>query len=632
MSGDEASSDAAKENLGEVRIEQLRLYFSVTILERTSDDEEGAFDELVEFIRESAKSLGRSVSVKLIAETIVGGPKDTMNDGTATALSSLGFDRLHALARRRQAKPSWVKNDSDLLDTINELTLTLARERLIAIRSDIMSAAKIVKWANKYSTPFRPLIPEVLEGAFNGDAKTIWAQGVHRQRSTKPDSKTLGGTRLQDTYDATDDFSYVVAAMRLNYAPPKSDAALAGSLTITPDRSHISSKALPDFPTFAAATDEAFNILEKSLSGESPPDPVLPGYARREKDLNKVRGAFDVRVISTHEIESISLGEEREQLEMQAELLRMSLGDVRGQAASSTARVDVLKNGSIEGELILSLTAGRSNVELSVGIGRTPGSGTSQHVSLIRDILLDSDLISIYYETGHSYSSGQVSSQNLNPEPFKGVIFKDFSNYSIVHEKPRAHGDNRIHAKIADGNDRSIFAWIVKEHFKEGWLICDDGAGEVADFLHIANNGTLSAIHVKAAGSHSPNRRIAVTRFEEVVSQAEKNVKLLSQDVLLALLSPGRIQEPACFVDSQRVPDRSEFLEQLQLRLPTDLTHVYLVQPHLLQNRYQDARKASADGTPTSDSLSLALLENLLHSTSRTIRGSCDELFVIGAI
>jgi hypothetical protein len=40
----------------------------------------------------------------------------------------------------------------------------------------------------------------------------------------------------------------------------------------------------------------------------------------------------------------------------------------------------------------------------------------------------------------------------------------------------------------------------VVDRYLDGWLICDDGAGEVADFVHLALNGDLTVIHVKAAG------------------------------------------------------------------------------------------------------------------------------------
>ncbi|MEU6698662.1 hypothetical protein [Pseudonocardia sp. NPDC046786] len=626
----EAGASTTHTNTGppEVQLGSLRLYFSVTILECVTDDADRAFHELVKFSQSSAKHLGQSISSTVIAETLIGGPGDRFEDGSTEILADLGFDGLHAIARRRQATPSWLKTGNDLLDTHHELTLTLRRGRLVAIRSDIMDATKIVNWASTLSSPYRPLLPEILEGTFKGDGKMLWAQGVHRRRTTKPDSKSISGGRLQDVFDATEDFSFALTAMRLDYTPARSDATLAGSLTISPERSHISSRSLPDFGSFAASTDEALSMVEKSLSGENPPDPALPGYARRTSTLSGVLGAFDLRVISSEEIASHN-ADDRDLLETHAEFLRESIGEVHGNPASAKASLEICRDGALQGHVVLNPTTGKNKFTLSVGLGKI--TGASEPVCRARDIIDESDAVSIYYESGHMYTSGQIFTQNLNPPPFQGVQFEDFSGFDILREKPKASGDNEIHRRIARGNDRSIFSWIV-DYFSDGWLICDDGSGEVADFLHISNDGTLSAIHAKAAGRSSLNRRISVTRFEQLVSQAEKNVATLRDGSLLAALYPGRIRMPACFTDGKRVDDRSEFLDQYRMRTASDRTYVYLVQPHLLKSRYNEAREATANGYSTPDAMSLALLDNLLSSTDRTIRNSCDQLFVVGAI
>ncbi|HEY3258661.1 MAG TPA: hypothetical protein VGJ95_00085, partial [Pseudonocardiaceae bacterium] len=163
------------------------------------------------------------------------------------------------------------------------------------------------------------------------------------------------------------------------------------------------------------------------------------------------------------------------------------------------------------------------------------------------------------------------------------------------------------------------------------WLICDDGAGEIADFLHLSNAGMLSAIHVKAAHSRSADRQIAVTAFEQVVSQALKNVRLLNSDHLAHRLSRPRISRPACWRDGQRVRDRTEFILMLGARGAADRTSVIIVQQHLSQAVHDRARAATWDGRPNRDSHSLMLLDNLLHSARRTVIGLWDDLTVIGS-
>jgi hypothetical protein len=524
------------EPLPELSLSHLRPFFSITILECVVDEIDLAYSILVRYLRKCAEDKGRALTSELIGETIIGGPDDTRDDGSDAGLHDLGFDRLYAIARRRRQPPSWATKDSQIVDTVNELTLALRRSRLIAIRSDIIDTEKLLRWADAPKTPCKPLLPEILQGTFDGDGKMIWTQGVHRQRASKPNSKAVSGTRLQDAYDAGEDFSYALTAMRLDFVPERSDTVLHGALTVSPEKSHLSSKAMPNFPMFIAATEEALSMIEKSISAESPPEPTLPGYATREKDLTKVYGAYDIRIASPEEIYA---DPEHDQGDHErAQLLRESVLDVSGNMISASAIVDVGRNGSVCGQLVIRPTPTRSGFNLSVGLTGTPTD--ERRVRAVKNALENGDLVSIYYQSGHAFTARQISKQNLHAPPFANIRFENFSEYSILHEKPQALGNEAIHEMIGLYGDNSIFAWVV-HYFCTGWLICDDGAGEIADFLHLDEDGTLSAIHVKAAHNSSPHRKIAVTAFEELVSQAEKNIKRLQDGLLLAELRSGRI-------------------------------------------------------------------------------------------
>jgi len=60
-----------------------------------------------------------------------------------------------------------------------------------------------------------------------------------------------------------------------------------------------------------------------------------------------------------------------------------------------------------------------------------------------------------------------------------------------------------------------------------GWLASNDGALEVADFIHLSDGGlpTLTPVHAKAAANNAANRALAVSPYELVVSQAIKNLR-----------------------------------------------------------------------------------------------------------
>ena len=59
--------------------------------------------------------------------------------------------------------------------------------------------------------------------------------------------------------------------MRVDFVPEKDDAVLDGILTVSPDKSHLSSKAMQSMAMFMTATDEALLMLEKAIAAETPP-------------------------------------------------------------------------------------------------------------------------------------------------------------------------------------------------------------------------------------------------------------------------------------------------------------------------------------------------------------------------
>jgi hypothetical protein len=114
-------------------------------------------------------------------------------------------------------------------------------------------------------------------------------------------------------------------------------------------------------------------------------------------------------------------------------------------------------------------------------------------------------------------------------------------------------------------------------------------------------------------------------------SQASKNIRTLSTEYLCDRLRHQRIERPACWHLGTRVADRDEFIELLEARVATDKSHVVIVQPHLCQAAYERARRDAEAGTPTVESQRLALLDNLLNTTRRTVRGVWDDLIGMGS-
>src|SRR5262249_47459496 len=100
------------------------------------------------------------------------------------------------------------------------------------------------------------------------------------------------------------------------------------------------------------------------------------------------------------------------------------------------------------------------------------------------------------------------------------------------------------------GTEDSLFSWVKNKwrspdappSAESGWLACDDGSMEIADFIHLddqSNPPVLSLIHVKGAKSCERVRDISVSAYEVVVGQAVKNVRFLDRILLEEGLKAG---------------------------------------------------------------------------------------------
>lgn len=604
---------------GPLRLADLTPYFSVTVLGCVADDPGAAFDSLRRFLRKEAAEPGRADSVRILSEVSVTGTDEVEGAGP---LDGLGFEELYGLARVITRTPSWTPSDAGLVDVEHQLAIALRRNRLVAIHGEVASAAQLARWVSQPGSAFRFVPQDVLNRAFEGDGRMVWTRGTHRRRTTKADTKALGGMRIQDALETIEDGSYALTAAMVAHHPADDTALLRDTVTFSPEKSRVSWKPTSSLLVFLAVAQEVLDILEKAHVAEDAPGPLFPQLAVRETDLNRVRGAFHVSVASPEQLRG-EPDTDDDQI-ARAELLQGAILEVSGEPDSAAAMLTVGRDGCEAGTLTLRPHETTSGFVLTVGVLGEPWDG--QRLREVKDAIQDGDLLTIYYESGHAFSGRSISRRNLVSTPFPNLRFEDFGDVEVAREKPKPGPGQSLHDAIAVDGDRSLFAWVVHA-FGQDWLLCNDGSGEVADFLHLTDDGTLTAIHVKAANNNSPGRRIAVTSFEEVVSQAEKNIGMLDNDILIDHL--GRTNCTA-WHEGHRI-ESAKFIEQLATRVASDRTKVLIVQPHLLKAVHDHARATADAGTPDRDAKSLMLLDHLLHSTRRTVTARWDDLTVIGS-
>ncbi|MEV6611843.1 hypothetical protein [Kutzneria sp. NPDC051319] len=397
-----------------------------------------------------------------------------------------------------------------------------------------------------------------------------------------------------------------------------------GIIGSTPSESSTWFKAAPDLPTFVTAVAELLPLIESELTNTSNEE-AFPHFASAVTDRSDVRGAYAIRVVPPDHLHPGS----SEELRHAAELLQEAEMDVSAQPESARFIIDVGLDGCIGGQLAAKPVADDPLFRLDVGYHGTPWNPGPVH-QVLDALQYSNELVSVYYASGHTFVGGHMWQERPREFAFPNWKFEDFTGFNIEREKPPFDDARGIHDHIGKHGDQSLFAWVVNK-YNTGWLICDDGTGEVADFLHVSPEGHLSIIHIKGAKNAAPRRRVALGAFEVVVSQAVKNLVFTDRDLMLARLATPRLDRPACWNFGQRTSSRTNFLDALELRDATDTPEVVVVQPHVSKAIRARLRAKGGDST-TEDFLRLRLLEELLNSARSTITEIGADLTVIDGL
>lgn len=535
------------------------------------------------------------------------------------------LDQLAGFVRQRRDQPAWATSESTFVDTTHYLTVALRHRRLVTVYSDDDGQKeRFQRWLDRPPRPqFRRIPAETIAATFgSGETKGLWLRGIHRRRTTKPDTKNISGIRLQDALDPVADATFALGSVRATLVETSDRKNLHGDVGTTPSASTFWFKPIPDFTTFATVMVEAMILLEEALMSPEDSQRVLPYLARKVETLTEVHGAYEVLPADPEFLPPTSHSLEA------ADVLRRATLNVNGKAGSADFVLDVGLDGAIGGSLRVRPVPSNDGYRLDIGFAGEPTH--LPPVRVILDALGKGELLTVYYRSGHTFTNGAIYRDKVPSTTFPNWRVADFTNHKITQEKPDVRPWQDIHDAIGNPEDQSLFGWVARQ-YREGWLICDDGPGEKADFLHISPDGTLSLIHVKGANSDSCQRGVAVAAYEVVVSQATKNLVYVDPDRLRELLTKPPVPHPACWEHGERISGRSAFIEALDLRDATDTTEIVIVQPHV-SLAIRNKLRATTPGQPPNDNqLRLTLLESMLNSARSSAIALGTDLFVVGA-
>ncbi|MFC6160280.1 hypothetical protein [Kribbella jiaozuonensis] len=509
----------------------------------------------------------------------------------------------------------------------HDLTVVLRRGQLVAVRADGIVEERLQRrLGQEPQLPFQRLEPGVLENALlQGEAKNLWLRGTHRRSKLRPDVKNLGGGSLEDVVSPWEDSSFAMGSAKAALLDDPGRVVLRGVVGTTPRRSSVWFKGSADFPEFVTAVLELLALLEQEIATGSAQPRALRVFARQVTDLSGVSGAYDISVVDPEFLSGIIADEVFDA----ADLLSDATLIVHG-GPTADFKLEVGLHGSTGGKLAATVNQTNGKYTLTVGHDAITQPTDSGAVAEVCGALQYPRLLSIYYKSGHAYVDGELWTTRIPRDPFPNWDFQDFSGYRIKQEKPATKSPQQIHQLTGEAGD-SLFHWVV-QHYQDGWLTCDDGSGEVADFVHVSSSGVLTFIHVKGAENDSPHRGVSAAAYEVVTSQAEKNLLWFADlESLRARLDNPPVAKPATWIHGAKAPDRLEFLDAFDSRSASDPLRVVIVQPHVSEATYNRLRVAPLPTQPNDDLMRLFRLENLLRMTRTSAVGANADLTVISS-
>ncbi|TDT51737.1 hypothetical protein DFO53_4245 [Enterobacter sp. AG5470] len=524
--------------------------------------------------------------------------------------------------------PSWTKRN-DIYDIENHIAVTFCLGRYIAFYFSEKGMKDSVRehFQSSYLKGIRPVDIAHLNFHFiNEDSiKMLWLLGIHGKNTFKADSKVLGGKSVAESLDPLEDQSYMMSAVRTELANSSK------TIGLNPFKSSIWRGPCKDWETFEKYTIEILDTLNNNNKNNINPIGIL---ASPINDFTGVHDAYDLAIIDPDFLSY-------EQSEYKLELLRNIRDNYTFEVSPSLSNADIIlkvhNNNMLCGEIKVNPSIKDYEISFTVDFISTTKEKKESIVNFSK-IFRYPELIKCWYESGHAIVNGWIFITNYRDVIYDNFKWADFEDYDICQEKPITGTTTDLNLI---GLRKSLFCWVKnrwssrwenEQYFNTtekptGWLYCDDGAGEKADFIHIDdyhNNTIISLIHVKAAKSDSKNRRISVGAHDIVLSQAVKNLRYANRKNLINDLTERAktSEHKKCWHNN--IPTTSDiFINHLATLTanPNQIkTRVIVIQPHTVKSFYEKNTNSNIKKQ----------LDVLLVSTNNAIKSSGAEFYIIG--
>ncbi len=504
----------------------------------------------------------------------------------------------------------------------------------------------------------REIPPENLNAVFFGDeVRTLWMSGMHQRVSVKADSKVLSGTDLEYTLDPINDQTFYFSAARSRHR------GIDRSVGISPNKSRIWTHRSSSWDDYKDNIKEILDLLDDEDNAEERPLPVLAEFA----DPDNVGNPYDlvIQPPETFDRDAEQNAETRDRLETWSYDVHF---DVRETSSRAKIEAEVTYRGNQLGDIEIELedfdteNVGIDSVTTEPTVDKLPnqlqrppdeddqtdGEDDSEEstdpLTELRELCQNPKRLKIYFDTGHTLVDGDFYKASFRDQPFQNFCWVEFGDkYDITSEKPDQlksdsdeiewdNGPNSLFKWVCENWPPNVGPWQGTSNAPSGWLACDDGGREVADFVHLStetDDPIISLIHVKAAGSASSGRQISVARYEKVTGQAVKQLRNLDHETLGANLHESIGNKVGSYVwKNGEYRDRQEMVQELKSLSGNYERRVVVVQPHIQKSQCEKAREE----VDSDDAQRLNQLRTLLLGANNACNGLGAEFHVVSAL
>lgn len=482
--------------------------------------------------------------------------------------------------------PAWAPAGA-LTDKTHQLIIIAVQGARAALNtSDGAMRDRILKGLK----PARPVPRAAIESFVGDEASVLHLSGVHTPTAVKPNSKALTGSALEHALDPLGDQTFVLSAVRSRPGVPGLTDAKnrPASIGAAPGGGRI-------WVGRQKSLDEFVETMERVFlhARTAPASPRFAMLAQQITDVSSVHHAYEISLtpkdlLSEDVVDPTDYAFARKwAYDATFEVVPPAIGAASG--LSFTVECTLL--GVALGQADMEVTFADGVVGLAL-IWKNPAAANTADHEECRRALSDVDMVKIHYESGHAIAQGRCYSSQYTDQPFDWT-FRSFKGFDVKKEKPTFVKGQSLASVIGAKGDNSLFAFVLSKLFVDpagkpiGWLACDDGSMELADFIHLdPATKVVTLVHVKASGSAKADRQASVSDFEIVVSQAVKNLRHLERRPLGAELTKGKGKKigSAVWKDGVRQKNRDDFLKAIE-QLPDRYKKVAMVvQPRLTQS------------------------------------------------